>query len=337
MREAMIRRGTVATAVLLSALLASPDVARADAAGPTDYRSEITRVATADGSPVPTGFVISVVGHDSFLLLSVEPGTAAEVPGYEGEPYLRFDADGSVFENRLSFSTIYNQDRYGSVERPDYVDHSAAPEWIRVDNDGSYAWHDHRIHYMDPRPPIGAQPGDVIIETSVPIQIDDVAVEVNVESTLLESNSPIAMIVVSALIAIGGGLMLLRRPPVALAQTALASALTAFAAGIGWFLSAPSDTDPSLSWLLLPATGAIAAAFALIAARRARAFLANGAALIAAVQLATWIPTRLDSYTAALIPTALPQWLDRGMTAAVVGVVVALAASAITALLRPLQ
>ncbi len=333
----MSRRLAVATTVLLGAFLSSPDVARADAPGPTDYRSEITQVATADGSPLPTGFVISVEGHDSFLSLSVEPGTTAAVPGYEGEPYLRFDADGSVFENRLSFSTIYNQDRYGSAERPDYIDHSAEPEWIRVDDDGSYAWHDHRIHYMDHRPPIGAEPGDVIIETSVPIQVDGVAVEINVESTLLESNSPITMILISAFIAFGGGLLLLRQPPVSLAWTALASALTAFAAGLGLFLSVPNDTDPSLNWLLLPATGAIAAGFALIAARRGRAFLTNGAALIATVQLATWLPTRLDSYTAALIPTALPQWLDRGATAAVVGAVVALGVSAITALLRPLQ
>ena len=330
----MIRRVTVATTVLLAGFLASPDVARADAPGPTDYRSEITQVATADGSPLPTGFVISVEGHDSFLLLSVEPGSTAEVPGYEGEPYLRFDADGSVFENRLSFSTIYNQDRYGSAERPDYTDHSAEPEWIRVDDDGSYAWHDHRIHYMDPRPPIGAQPGDVIIETSVPIQIDGVTIEVKVESTLLESNSPIAMIAVSALIAFGGGLLLLRRLPVSLAWVAVASALTAFAAGLGWFLSVPSDTDPSLNWLLLPATGAIAAGFALIAARRGRAFLANGSALVAAVQLAMWLPDRLGSYEAALIPTALPHWLDRGMTATLVGATIALFSGAVAGLIR---
>lgn len=333
----MSRRLAIAGSVLLGGFLANPGVALADAAGPTDYRSEITQVSAADGSPAPSGFSISVEGHDSFLMLVVEPGVTAEVPGYEGEPYLRFDADGLVFENRLSFSTIYNQDRYGSAERPDYIDHSAAPEWILVDDDGSYAWHDHRIHYMDPRPPIGAEPGDVIIETSVPIQIDGVTVEVNIESTLIESNSPITMILISALIAFGGGLLLLRQPPVSLAWTALASALTAFAAGIGWFLSVPNDTGPSLNWLLLPATAAIAAGFAIIAARRGRSFLANGAALIAAVQLATWLPTRLDSYTAALIPTALPQWLDRGATAAVVGAVVALGVSAITALLKPLQ
>jgi len=324
----------VAGSVLLGGFLANPGVALADAAGPTDYRSEITQVSTADGSPTPSGFNISIEGHDSFLLLVVERGVTAEVPGYEGEPYLKFDADGSVFENRLSFSTIYNRDRYGSVERPDYIDNLAEPEWILVDDDGSYAWHDHRIHYMNTRPPIGAKPGDVIIEMAVPIRVDGVPVEIDVASTLLESNSPVAMIAVSALMALGGGLVLLRRTPTFLASIAVASALTALAAGIAWFLSVPGDTDPSLNWLLLPTTALIAAGLSIVAAQRSNLFLACGGAVIAALQLAIWLPDRLGSYEAALIPTALPQWLDRGMTATLVGATIALFSGSVAGLIR---
>jgi len=324
----------VAGSVLLGGFLANPGVALADAAGPTDYRSEITQVSIADGSPRPSGFNISIEGHDSFLLLVVERGVTAEVPGYEGEPYLKFDADGSVFENRLSFSTIYNRDRYGSVERPDYIDNLAEPEWILVDDDGSYAWHDHRIHYMNTRPPIGAEPGDVIIEMAVPIRVDGVPVEVDVMSTLLESNSPVAMIAVSALIALGGGLVLLRRTPTFLASIAVASALTALAAGIAWFLSVPGDTDPSLNWLLLPTTALVAAGLSAVAAQRGNLFLACGGAVIAALQLAIWLPDRLRSYEAALIPTTLPQWLDRGMTATLVGATIALFSGSVAGLIR---
>ena len=324
----------VAGSVLLGGFLANPGVALADAPGPTDYRSEITQVSTVDGSPTPSGFNISIEGHDSFLLLVVEPGVTAEVPGYEGEPYLKFDADGSVFENRLSFSTIYNRDRYGSVERPDYIDHLAEPEWILVDDDGSYAWHDHRIHYMNTRPPIGAEPGDVIIEMAVPIRVNGVPVEIDVTSTLLESNSPVAMIIVSALIALGGGLALLRRTPTFLASIAVASALTALTAGIAWFLSVPGDTDPSLNWLLLPATALVAAGLSVVAAQRGNRFLACGGAVIAALQLAIWLPDRLRSYEAALIPTTLPQWLDRGMTATLVGATIALFSGSVAGLIR---
>lgn len=324
----------VAGAVLLGGFLANPGIALADAPGPTDYRSEITQVSTVDGSPRPSGFNISIEGHDSFLLLVVEPGVTAEVPGYEGEPYLKFDADGSVFENRLSFSTIYNRDRYGSVERPDDIDNLAEPEWILVDNDGSYAWHDHRIHYMNTRPPIGAEPGDVIIEMAVPIRVDGVPVEIDVTSTLLESNSPVAMVAVSVLIALGGGLVLLRRTPTFLASIAVASALTALAAGSAWFLSVPGDTDPSLNWLLLPSTALAAAGLSVVTAQRGNLFLACGGAVIAALQLAIWLPDRLGSYEAALIPTTLPQWLDRGMTAALVGATIALFSGSVAGLIR---
>ena len=324
----------VAGSVLLGGFLANPGVALADAPGPTDYRSEITQVSTVDGSPTPSGFNISIEGHDSFLLLVVEPGVTAEVPGYEGEPYLKFDADGSVFENRLSFSTIYNRDRYGSVERPDDIDNLAEPEWILVDDDGSYAWHDHRIHYMNTRPPIGAEPGDVIIEMAVPIRVNGVPVEIDVTSTLLESNSPVAMIIVSALIALGGGLALLRRTPTFLASIAVASALTALAAGSAWFLSVPGDTDPSLNWLLLPTTALIAAGLSIVAAQRSNLFLACGGAVIAALQLAIWLPDRLGSYEAALLPTTLPQWLDRGMTATLVGATIALFSGSVSGLIR---
>ncbi len=330
----MSRRLAIAGSVLLGGFLANPGVALADAAGPTDYRSEITQVSTADGSPTPSGFNISIEGHDSFLLLVVERGVTAEVPGYEGEPYLKFDADGSVFENRLSFSTIYNRDRYGSVERPDYIDNLAEPEWILVDDDGSYAWHDHRIHYMNTRPPIGAESGDVIIEMALPIRVNGVPVEIDVTSTLLESNSPVAMVAVSVLIALGGGLALLRRTPTFLASIAVASALTALAAGIAWFLSVPGDTDPSLNWLLLPATALVAAGLSVVAAQRGNRFLACGGAVIAALQLAIWLPDRLGSYEAALIPTTLPQWLDRGMTAALVGATIALFSGSVAGLIR---
>ncbi|MGA1010601.1 MAG: hypothetical protein ACO3T5_08365, partial [Ilumatobacteraceae bacterium] len=229
---------------------------------------------------------------------------------------------------------IYNRDRYGSVERPDYIDNLAEPEWILVDDDGSYAWHDHRIHYMNTRPPIGAEPGDVIIEMAVPIRVDGVPVEIDVTSTLLESNSPVAMIAVSALMALGGGLVLLRRTPTFLASIAVASALTALAAGIAWFLSVPGDTDPSLNWLLLPSTALVAAGLSVVTAQLGNLFLACGGAVIAALQLAIWLPDRLGSYEAALIPTTLPQWLDRGMTAALVGATIALFSGSVAGLIR---
>jgi hypothetical protein len=39
------------------------------------------------------------------------------VPGYDGEPYLRFTAD-AVYRNERSPATYLNEDRYGGVELP---------------------------------------------------------------------------------------------------------------------------------------------------------------------------------------------------------------------------
>ncbi len=308
----------------------------ADAPGPTDYRSEITSISSADGQPLPEVFEVTVEGHDSFLLLTIDRGSTAAVAGYEGEPDLRFDADDSVYENRLSFSTVYNRDRFGSVERPDYIDHSAAPEWILVDDDGSFAWHDHRIHYMDPRPPIGAEPGDIIIDTSVPITVDGVPVDITVASTLLASPSPLPALVISVMAAAGVAVVILRTASTRrTAGATAATAMLALVTGAGWYVSLPGDADPSITWILLPATGLVAALVAVRAALGQRSFTASAASLVALVQLALWAAGRLGIYNAALLPTALPQWIDRLVSAVVIGALLPLFSRVAIDLVRP--
>ena len=54
------------------------------------------------------------------------------IEGYDGEPYLRFDADGGVFRNANSPATYLNQERYGGVDVPASASKSAAPSWERV-------------------------------------------------------------------------------------------------------------------------------------------------------------------------------------------------------------
>ncbi|MET0913390.1 MAG: hypothetical protein ABWZ68_08835, partial [Acidimicrobiales bacterium] len=64
--------------------------AAADAAKPGNYSSEVTSI-----EPDPGGFTVETAGGDAFIELTVENGHEAVVEGYEGEPYLRFNADGS--------------------------------------------------------------------------------------------------------------------------------------------------------------------------------------------------------------------------------------------------
>ena len=96
---------------------AGSGVAHADAAGPTDYRSEIVSV-----EPSTPSIDLSIEGGDSFIAIEVEPGTEVTVLGYSGEPYLLIETDGTVSENVRSQATYYNQDRFGTTDIPDIVD-----------------------------------------------------------------------------------------------------------------------------------------------------------------------------------------------------------------------
>ncbi len=97
---------TLALALGLLIVAASP--AGADPAGPSDFRSEVTGVTPGD---VVTA---DIRGGDAFLELTVSDGHTVIVQGYGGEPYLRFQPDGTVERNRLSTATYLNEDRRGA-------------------------------------------------------------------------------------------------------------------------------------------------------------------------------------------------------------------------------
>lgn len=150
---------------------ASP-MALADPPGPTDFGSEVVEIEPALG-----GFEIEIVGGDSFVLLSVDAGVTAEVVGYQGEPYLRFLGDGTVEENAASPSKYLNEDRYAAGALPATANAAAAPDWQVVGRDGSYAWHDHRTHWMNPLDPPGLGPGDQIAEGVVPLVVEGTEID----------------------------------------------------------------------------------------------------------------------------------------------------------------
>jgi hypothetical protein len=95
-------------AVVTGVVVASPSAAIADSARPTDFRSEVVAI-----DPPTPSIEVSIVGGDAFVMLRVELGVEVEVEGYESEPYLRFAADGTVYENQSSPATYINGSRYG--------------------------------------------------------------------------------------------------------------------------------------------------------------------------------------------------------------------------------
>ncbi len=284
----------------------------ADPAGPTDYRSEIIAV----NPPTPEISVV-VLGGDSFVELTVDPGSEVVVIGYRGEPYLWFQPDGTVLENTLSPSTYLNVERYGT-DFPAFADPDAEPEWRQIGTTGRWAWHDHRAHLMQPMPPFGTQPGDRILESVLPLMVDGNEVDVTVISTWEPEPSPVPVWiggVLGLLAGLTGALLIKRGRP--LATAVFAPAAVGFVAGLWQYGSLPSETGPKLTWWLLPLLGGAAALCSLIPFVRVDHTITAVVTGLAGLLLAGWGWMRRDGLTAAIVPTNAPSWFDRGTTIAV--------------------
>ena len=81
--------------------------------------------------------------------------TEVLVVGYQGEPYLRFLPEGGVLENRNAPTTYTNESRYGGDEIPAHASRTAEPDWVVLSDGHRWAWHDHRIHWMQRSRPLG--------------------------------------------------------------------------------------------------------------------------------------------------------------------------------------
>jgi hypothetical protein len=103
--------------------------------------------------PAAEGLTVHVLAGDDELHVRNDTGRELVVEGYEGEPYLRFEADGGVYRNVNSPATYLNEERYGGVDVPATASKGAEPEWERVSRGRAYEWHDHRIHWMSPIDP----------------------------------------------------------------------------------------------------------------------------------------------------------------------------------------
>lgn len=302
-----------AVAVLAAVVLAVPAPALADPAGPTDYRTDILSV-----EPAVDGLEIRMLAGDSFMEVTAPAGSTILVTGYRGEPYLRFEPDGTVLENRLAPTTYLNIDRYGEVEVPPEADPRATPDWVEVATDGRYAWHDHRTHWMNPDPPPGAEPGDTILEAVVPLVVDATPVTVTVQSTWVDPPSPWASSL-GFFVGLVGTLTAARllRPEPMLRGSLLVASAAALAMGVWERWSMPPEAAATLLVVLLPVGGLLFGWFA-----RAGSPIAGMAASFAAAHLLVWVGFRWQVMIEPILPTDAPWALDRFLTAFVAAVAV---------------
>ncbi len=297
-----------AALAVAAVMMAAPDTAFADAAGPTDFRTEIVSI-----TPAEPGIALSIEGGDAFVRVVVERGTEVEVLGYDEEPYLMIDGNGVVWENRRSYATYYNSSRYGTDAIPESVDNDAAPDWHEVGDGGAWAWHDHRAHWMGTEPPLGMRPGDPLPTDVIMLRVDGTPVEVAVVSTLVAGPSwwpSVAGVMVAVLLTVAA-LALGHAAP-----AALVCALAALAVGLAQYLSLPAETGPRPIWWLPPAI-AVACAVGAVLWRRSPV-LRDGLVVLAGAQIALWAVVRRATFTRPVLPTDAPYWLDRTASAAAV-------------------
>lgn len=134
-----------------------------------NYRSYITGVA-----PAVPGLSVEVLEFADRLHLTNHTGKAVIVYGYEGEPYARVQADGTVEVNTRAPAYYLNQSFYAQVTVPASASAHASPRWSVLDRTGNFEWHDHRIHWMSPVPPAKVKDKSKrtrIFDWQVPLQV----------------------------------------------------------------------------------------------------------------------------------------------------------------------
>ena len=310
----------VAIALLLAgtAIVIAAPIAGADSGRPTNYRSTITSI-----DPHPAGVSVDIVANDAFVEVTAERGTSVDIPGYEGEPYLRIRPDGTVQENRRSTSYFLNQTMTGTDAGPAGVDPTSPPDWTTVGTDGTVSWHDHRTHWMGGDPP-ALGPDGLVQEWSLPLTVDGAEVTVNGTLSFVDDVFPWGVVVAVA-VAVGVWFAsrrdTTRRGLVAPLMTGLAAVVA-----VGLWLAersvAPPDAQPTVIPLVLALAALAAAVVALVRPAWRMTALAAAVAL-----LAGWAVVRLTVWWKPLLPTAAPDWVDRGGTALVVGVGIGVAVS----------
>ncbi len=162
-------RRLLAVAVVCACALSSATASAHE--GNPNFRSDVREI-----TPATDGITIEVLNRDDRLLLTNRSGQDVLIEGYQGEPYARVLADGTVQVNRNSEATYLNEERLGQVEIPEGVDPKADPEWATVSRTGRFEWHDHRFHWMaEGTPPIVEDESKLtkVTDWEIPIRIGD--------------------------------------------------------------------------------------------------------------------------------------------------------------------
>jgi hypothetical protein len=304
---------------LVAALLVAAAPAWADPPGPTHYDSTPTGLQTPDGEPADVDLEVEVLGGDSYLVVRAPAGDVIEVPGYEGEPYVRIEGDGTVLVNQRSPARWLNDERYGEADTdvPASADAEAPPTWEEVADGGAFAWHDHRIHFMSPTLPSQVDPSagtpQPVADWEVPLTVDGEPIVVAGELVWQPGPSPLVPIgaVVLALTLVGG-LVAWRRS--ALVGVVLVGVVATAGVGVVKTLDLPAGADGEPAWFVLPGMAAAALVLGHLLHRRGDVrgtWLRDAAGL----PIGVWAVLQIGALSRPIVPGPLPVGLGRSLTA----------------------
>ncbi|MEX0831796.1 MAG: hypothetical protein WD007_04265 [Nitriliruptoraceae bacterium] len=348
-------RRLVVGAAAVVVFLSMPTLAWADPAVPTHYRSTVTEVRLAEldngsGPDDSTGVALQVdiIGGDALVVIRAH-GQHVEVPGYDDEPYVRIQPDGVVELNERSPARWLNDARYGSLEIsvPPSADSSAPPAWTVVGDDGEFAWHDHRIHFMSPQLPRHIDPTrrqvQHVFDWQVPVVVDGREVVIAGQLEWIpgpDATSHIAVVAagLAAAALAGWGMRLAarsqRRQPTGLTSDCCGpvrlvlavAAVVAVMSGLGGWVNLPNGAEGDAAGVVLPVSALVLLAGSVAVASQRRdgrgRLVVAGIAATATLPLAGWVGTQAASLVRPIVPNLWPASVVRMSVAVVAAVLV---------------
>ncbi|MEZ5219775.1 MAG: hypothetical protein R2715_25090 [Ilumatobacteraceae bacterium] len=177
-----------------------------------------------------------------------------------------------------------------------------APDWELIDTGDTVSWHDHRSHWMSPKPPpiVQGDPGTerVVLEDDLSFIEDGEPATAHVVVTWQPPPSQLWLLGVSAANLVALALVTLRRR---------SAGFVAAIAGVGAFVGRPAPFSCTIATVLAAALGI--AALALHLARRERSAIPLGTAAGTVALLVAVV--RFDTLSRALVPGSIPATVQR--------------------------
>ncbi|MFM8388810.1 MAG: hypothetical protein ACKOA5_06160, partial [Actinomycetota bacterium] len=164
-----MRRVRALVACALGFLVVAPAAAAfADPAQPGNTESVVESV-----EPTSDVVRVDIVGGDAFVRVRMQRGHTFEMAGYYDEPFVRIADDGTVSVNESSDTFRISKSRYGAGTTLDDGGSTTKEEsWTVVASNGTYLWHDHRVHWMSPAAPQAIDDRGLVQQWTIPVTID---------------------------------------------------------------------------------------------------------------------------------------------------------------------